>query len=272
MKIIVTSDVHIEFDRRGILLIMADAIADEAPDVFVIAGDLAHSPAGFRRVLDLFSCVPGIKAVIAGNHDLWRGALGERPRPTSQRIFDTILPALAREQGWLWLEQDDVRIGQVMICGTIGWYDYGVALLNHPEWSPAEIRGKKHAFNNDGSFMDLDWDDLAFAADCRNRLAQRLDRLQQDPSLEKGIVVTHVPVFMGQRVHQYGDHPMADGYFSNLSLGKAVASYGKITHVISGHTHRHAKALIPRDGLKPIDAKVVGSDYGAPRYEVVMVD
>jgi 3',5'-cyclic AMP phosphodiesterase CpdA len=268
-RIIVTADLHLHpgLTDHTTLAKFAEELSEEPkPDLFVLAGDLG-APGYFEAALDIMSTVPaGRRAVLAGNHDLWYDSdalytsrSGHGNAHTSRLLFQKILPAAATAAGWVWLEGETLQIGGTAVIGTIGWYDYGAI---PGRVSPKNMREYKTAVNNDARFMDADWDDLAFAEECRQRVEERLAEAQEDPGVHQIVVISHVPPFLELRVRHSHDQSQADAFFYNLGLGETIARFPKVREVIAGHTHRGREVFLKRT----LRARVVPSDYGRPAW------
>ena len=266
MRVAVTSDLH--YDSAGDLTPpaaieeLARRIAAERPDAVILAGDLAHGLDQFAACVRCFRDVGAPFAVLAGNHDVWRDdarGLG------SQRLFDEALPAATRAEGAIWLEGETVRVGDVAIVGSLAWYDYSA--VDPGVHAPPDVVGAlKGRFNNDAHWIDWPDDDRAVAARLGAAMRARLRAACDDPSVRAVLVATHVPILEEQMVRRPEDPRwgFSNAYFGNLTLGAAVLGEPKVRAVVSGHTHFGRRAQVARAGAPPIDAAVVGSDYGAP--------
>lgn len=266
-RIIVSGDIHLGITSEDTVRDLVRRMANRKPDVFIVAGDIAET-GGLEHGLAILEEVPQkmARAVLLGNHDLWsKDGASSAAMHSSREIWECVAPQLCVNRGWIWLEDDMVTLGSTAIVGTIAWYDYS----GHPTRSVSNtiIRARKSEFNNDGNYMDWDWDDVSFATQCRNNLFDRLDRIHQDAEIDNVILVTHVPVLHCQQVKLPSDVRFADSYFYHFSLGDEVLKrYPKITTVVSAHTHRHVDTMVTREDGPPVRAKVVPSDYGKPGF------
>jgi 3',5'-cyclic AMP phosphodiesterase CpdA len=251
-RVAVASDLH--FDSAGHLTSPAtvaslvEEIRAAEPAAVVLAGDIAHPLENFRRCLAAFQSLRVPVAVLAGNHDVWRDDSGLG----SQALWEHGLADATREAGALWLEDGELRVGDVAVVGSLAWYDYSAAPehLRYPDEHYAAIKG---SLNNDATCIDWPWSDVEFAWRLRQGLVAGLARLDRDASIRSVVVATHVPIFD----------------FGNLTTGAAVARYGKVRTVVSGHTHCGRSGTVVRDGAAPIDVRVVGSEYRKPAFLVV---
>jgi 3',5'-cyclic AMP phosphodiesterase CpdA len=270
-RIAVTSDLH--YDVTGALTRPADVkhLADEMaaarPDAVVIAGDIGHPLSNFCACLDLFiGCCPVI-AVLAGNHDVWRDE-----DHGSRALLERELPAAVRDRGFAWLPDAPVRLGGIAIAGSTAWYDYSAA---EPELGKddAFYADLKPQVSNDAHWIDWAWTDVEVADGMRRTLADQLERLERDREVESVVVVTHVPLFEEQLWRSPGEYTwsVANAYFGSLRTGREVAGCGKVSAVVSGHTHLSVRALVRRPGLPDLRAFVVGSDYGSPGWLMLEV-
>ena len=112
-----------------------------------------------------------------------------------------------------------------------------------------------------------EWDDRDFAEKCYNHLRQKLVELDKDNRVNEVIVVTHVPVFAEQHVVHPGDKKAGDAYFYNITMGNMIATFKKVRHVVSGHSHRPVDLMV--DSIRVI---TVDSDYGKPGFTLLELD
>jgi predicted phosphohydrolase len=260
MRIVVTADLHYHALWARTLERFAWQIQDERPDCFILAGDVGHPLANFRRGLALFSDLTCPRLALAGNHDLWSG------EHESQVLWDHLLGDAAREAGFLWLDRENVRLGNLGICGTLGWYDYSARepFLPIEDWDYFVNKGM---FDNDGNYVDWDRTDQEFAALILGEFSARLAALCEDTAISQVLVVTHVPPFRENLVHKPDNMTWSfnNAFAGNLTLGQAIVRCPKVSHVVSGHTHAGGHWQVPTPH-GTIESYVVGSDYGQPAY------
>ncbi len=194
-----------------------------------------------------------------GNHDLWTDDPDE---VTSEQLWVSVLPTAIRDFGLIYLEEEILRFGSLAIVGTIAWYDYSIDRTILPDIA----RLDKGKYNNDGNYM-TDWNDMDFAEKCYNRLRQKLVELDKDNRINEVVVVTHVPVFSQQHVVCRGDNKAGDAYFYNITMGNMIATFKKVRHVVSGHTHRPVDLMI--DAIRVV---TVDSDYAKPGFTMLELD
>ena len=270
-RVAVTSDIHFDPAGRltspGTVAALVEEIRATEPAAVVLAGDLGHPLENFRWCLAAFQPIRVPVAVLAGNHDVWwrdDGKLG------SQELWERRLPDATRAAGAVWLEDAELRIGDVAVVGSLAWYDYSAAPehLRYPDEHYARTKG---ALNNDAEMIDWPWTDVEFAWRLRQGLISRLARLEKDDSVRAVVVATHVPIFEEQMTRKPDNHrwELSNAYFGNLTTGGAVAGFEKVRTVISGHTHCGRRGTVVRDGAPPIEVHVVGSEYGRPAFVVV---
>lgn len=267
-KLVFTSDWHAGLTSIDVIGRILQEIAAAEPDALIVAGDQGGTLREARSAIALARAIlPCPIGVIAGNHDLWGRAPGGGD---SLALFEHTWPALCRELGLVWLETEVLRVGATAITGTIGWYDYsrrppdGHPLLR--DWTPAKLAAVKSAYNNDAHYITWSLADPEFADQCGEALERRLATLDADVSVEAVVVATHVPAFAEQLVSRPEDSPIADAYFGNLTLGRRVARYSKVSHVVSGHTHRGVAWTEIQHETRVIQAATVASDYGVPAF------
>ena len=263
MRILVTADLHYAPTRRADYLAFARRVEEMAPDCFVLAGDVGHPLRLFRRGLQLFAGLACPRLLIAGNHDLYR----DDPETWDSRtLWEAQLPAAARQEGFVWLEDTIWRRGSVAVCGTLGWYDYSAASPHLP-FGAADYPHLKKLVNHDADYIDWPWSDRAMSRFLAKGLERQLQALEADPTVQRIVVVTHMPIF----VEALPPYPQSElyslqrAYLGNFTLGELVRAHSKVTHVVSGHLHRGGEWRIERPGVaRDIEFHLVGSEKGKP--------
>jgi predicted phosphohydrolase len=260
MRILVTADLHYKPAQRQDYVAFARAVEKLAPDCFVLGGDVGHPVRLFQRGLQLFSQLTCPRLLIAGNHDVYRGDYDSRT------LWETQLPAVARAEGFVWLENTTWRLGSVGVCGTMGWYDYSARSLHLP-FASEDYPHIKKLVNHDADYVDWPWSDRAMARFLARRFAERLAALEADPQVTQVVVVTHMPIFAPALppYPQSEIYSLQRAYLGNFTLGDLVRQYDKVTHVVSGHLHRAGQWRIDRAGTQnDIAFHLVGSEQGRP--------
>jgi predicted MPP superfamily phosphohydrolase len=273
MKIVIASDLH--YDKRERLTSpkdieeMVQKIAIERADLVVLAGDLSHGIQAFESCIAAFRPLHVPLAVLAGNHDIWKDT---EEGYTSEELWTYKLEWITLKQQATWLEKENLVFGGVGIVGSMAWYDYsGVDPSNSK--SPDLLESLKGCFNNDATWIDWKRKDRDFAKELRDGMLQRLQSLAQQESIQKIVVVTHVPIVEEQMERKPGDSQwgLTNAYFGHLTLGAEVIKEPKVVSIVSGHTHIGKQAIKERLGMQPIDVRVVETDYGIPGYTVLTV-
>ena len=95
--------------------------------------------------------------------------------------------------------------------------------------------------------------------------AGRLAALEQNPTVDQVVVVTHMPIFEPAipRHPESMFYSLLSAYLGNFTLGQIVRGQPKVTHVVSGHLHRQRLWAEPGPH-GPIECQVVPSRPGAP--------
>jgi hypothetical protein len=87
------------------------------------------------------------------------------------------------------------------------------------------------------------------------------------------VVVTHMPILDCQ-ILPWPNNPdwgFMKGYFGNLTLGREVLTHGKVTHLLSGHTHKGYDGRLQLPGGRRVGVHVVGRAEGRPRWVPLVV-
>ena len=265
MRIAITSDIHFFPQWQQNIHHFARVLSSFEPDLLIVAGDTGEPLELFAQGLQTLAPICKQRAALAGNHDVWRREKGYVY--SSERLWEAELARVARANGYLWLEQDNLVVGGVGICGTIGWYDYG----GKPDQLPFDddfYEVIKLQVTNDARYIDWRWSDREFAARVGDAFQARLDRLEADPSVYEVLVTTHVPLYAGAlRPSATPEQALLNAYYANVGLGEKVLTRPKVRAVVSGHVHHERRLSIPRANgkpLTPLRVFTVPADYGFP--------
>lgn len=264
--IVVTSDLHLGITSKYQLQALVEAIAAIEPDLTVLAGDIGEGLPNFISCLSLFTGMPGVVGVLAGNHDVWA-----RYGYSSQDLWDCRLPAAVKSAGMLWLEDMVWRSGGLAVVGSLAWYDYSAGEL---ACSPEFFAANKGKYNADALYVNWQWGDGEFAGRLGDHLISRLDQVEREAEVRASLVVTHVPLVEEQIARRPWNRrwSMGNAYFGNLTLGSRVLQFRKLQAIVSGHTHVGKHGTTPRPqfpDLAPVNVSVVPSDYYRPRFVTV---
>lgn len=264
-RIVVTSDLHLGITYERELCALADQIAAEQPDLTVLAGDIGEGLANVRACLRLFEQLPGEVAVVMGNHDLWSHGY------ESQKLWDELLPAAARDAGMIWLDDATWRCEGVAVVGSMVWYDYSAVDPAIPPMPLEWFARHKSQYNPDADYINWPWTDLEMAQMLGDALIERMQAVEADPEVNAMLIVTHVPLYRVQMYYRPGDLRWGTGsaYFGNMTLGQRLLAMPKLRRVISGHTHIGREGAVDRPNLPPLPVSVLASDYHKPVYLVV---
>ena len=249
MRLAVTSDIHIDKNGDVALTALAERVSALRPDVLLVSGDIATSPAIYlQTVLTLKSVAPEL-LLVAGNHDVWTTPDAALRGLDSFVRLEKILPALAREAGARLLDEAPVEIGGIGFVGSLGWYDLSTRerLLDVPdsayhagEWGG--LRWMDHHYANwyqEGHRLDC----VAVAGLLRARLAQHLAGM----TTRRIVAATHMLAF-SEQIHRK-PHPgwsFVNAFMGSDALGELLRADPRVALHIAGHTHLPSDVRIGR--------------------------
>jgi predicted phosphohydrolase len=265
LRLALTADLHWGHHRRGddATRLLADFLRRRPPDVLIVAGDVGTGT-HFSACLDLFNDVPGLKALVPGNHDVW--VAPDAPHD-SQFVYEVELPRIAAGRGFHYLDRGPLVLpGEgLALVGSMNWYDYSWALEALRQHFPAEehrLRTKQftRGRHNDANFVRWPFDDVSFTA----RVADTLERHLNEAlaQAEKVIVVTHHPPFRGISFPSTGRTDHVDmllwaAFGGNARVEDLMARHAdRIAFAFCGHTHRERE-----NTLGAIRGYNIGGDY-----------
>lgn len=235
----VTSDLHYGVSCEGDAAVrqLARFVACATPgDVLLLGGDLATTDEQLRACLALFRDFPGIKAAIAGNHDVWVEPASDGNSWDRYRRFSEH----CRAAGFHPLEEEPLVVGGIGIAGAMGWYDYsfrddiGIPLKTYEQKSCPELG----VTWSDTLFVRWPYTDREMTEAQVARLAQHLDQIRN--VRESLVLLHHVPT--KRLLFHPRDLVPKDWRFANAFLGserfaETIARYSHIQHVVNGHVH-----------------------------------
>lgn len=260
-EIVVTSDLHIGItNERAVERLIDDVIALK-PDAIVVAGDLGEPMKDFVACLDLLAPATCPVGILAGNHDLWID--DQNAGVDSAEYYYKRLPAAVRQRGFVWLEEDPLRLPDgVAIAGSVAWYDYSRRAAQYNNWRDDQFAKAKYNVNQDAKYIKWQYSDPEFARIVGDKLIHQLTELEEDRNIRDVLVATHIPIHPSQFVPMPADNPVADVFFGNLTLGNRVGAFRKVTAIVSGHTHRGVVPTV----LGSLTVATIASDYHAPDF------
>lgn len=122
MKVFAISDLHLSFNSDKPMEIFGEAwenyvdliaenwkgrVSDE--DIVLLPGDLSWAMRLEDAIADInfLASLPGNKVIIKGNHDYWWSSISRLRAALPSKFFA--------------IQNDSIRIGDFLICGTRGW-------------------------------------------------------------------------------------------------------------------------------------------------------
>jgi predicted phosphohydrolase len=264
LRLALTADLHWgHHSGNDATRLLAEHLRGRPPDVLVLAGDLGTGP-HFAACLEQFAGLPGRKALVPGNHDIWVAPDAARD---SRDLYEEGLPAAAARFGFHYLDHGPLYLPEegLALVGSINWYDYSWAMEDLRRLYPTEehrlhtkqfTRGR----HNDANFVRWRYDDESFtthvAQTLERHLAEALSRV------DRVIVVTHHPPFRGISFPSTGRTDHLDALLWAAFAGNARVE-GLLSHhadriafAFCGHTHREREGT-----LGSIRGYNIGGDY-----------
>jgi 3',5'-cyclic AMP phosphodiesterase CpdA len=252
--IAVTADLHWGHQARGDAAVqqLAEFVVRQQPDLFLLAGDVGSAD-HFGTCLSLFDQFAGVKALVAGNHDIW--VLPDDSRGDSLDVYDRHLPEVARRHGFHYLDAGHLLLPkyELSVAGSINWYDYSWSIDMVRQLFPAEewrLAAKRftRGQHNDARLVRWAFDDVSFTDRCGSALERHLDDALSQTS--RAIVVAHHPPVRALSFPEPDGPPTIDRLLWLALMGnRRVESIlerhsGRIPLVFCGHTHREREATV----------------------------
>ncbi len=222
MKIFAISDLHLPGNNQKPMDIFGDHWTDHFEqiskswndnitneDVVLIAGDISWAM-DFSDVMDDLKHIgelPGKKIILRGNHDYWWQSISK---------VRNILP-----ENMYALQNDSIRINDVVICGTRGWICPGSKQYNESE---------EKIYNREGQRLKLSLLDANKKVDINTKL----------------IVMMHYPPFNDKQ---------------DLNIFTDQLEEVKPDVVIYGHLHGFGAMNAFEGNLRGVEYKMTACDY-----------
>ncbi len=290
MRLAFTADLHWGQRAEGDAATQAlfAFLRAEPPDVLVLAGDVGTED-HFAGCLALFAGLPGRKALVPGNHDIWVRA--DDPRGDSLQLYREHLPRVAAEHGFHYLDREPLFLpgADLALAGSMNWYDYSWARPALRYFPDAEDRLRTKRFSrgrhNDANFVRWPLDDAGFTKEVVTALEGHLAEARRRAG--RVIVVTHHPPFRGMSfprsaLRRVGrafslryrallgrlrpgvaqeswvlDSFLWDAFAGNAALEQVLRRHGgAVPFAFCGHTHRANQGRLA--GIRGYN---IGGDY-----------
>jgi 3',5'-cyclic AMP phosphodiesterase CpdA len=198
--------------------------------------------------------------VVPGNHDVWNYMFDSK----SDTIFYDVLPNLCKDEGCIWLENENFVYENWLFSGSIMWYDY-----SSKKYAPGEVSvmpdelfaSRKGRYNNDGNYIDWEFTDKEFAKERLDNLLKRIKKGLKQKDVEHLAVFTHVPVVKEAIQWKSPEWNFGSQYFYNLTAGDELLKIKELKLIGSGHTHHGIESWHRNDEVLNL---VCPSDYGWP--------
>jgi hypothetical protein len=249
-----------------------------APDVLIVAGDIATGPTSFlQTALALRPCAAHV-LFLAGNHDVWSHPEAVAMGVDAWAKLDRLIPALCKEAGVHYLESSPVVIDGVGFVGTLGWYDHSMrdTSLDAPEeayvtgrWAGMQWMDPIYAVFRDETGGRLAPE--AVAAILRERLVQQLTTINAD----KLVACTHHVQFASQLLRRASPGwQFCQSFIGHAALGAAILGDPRVVLSVCGHTHHGSDQILARPEGPPLRAVVSPLGYlgewgGEPTERIV---
>jgi predicted phosphohydrolase len=270
MRLAVTADLHWGARPAGDAATrqLAAFLDEQPPDVLVFAGDVGAGE-HFGECLRLFAGLPGHKALVPGNHDVW--VTPDDTRGDSLAVYQEHLPRVSAEHGFHYLDHGPLLLEEadLALVGSMNWYDYSWSLEALRRLYPDEehrLQSKRftRGRHNDANFVRWPFDDVGFTRVAVALLERHLEQAVAQAGCV--ILVTHHPPFYGLSFPRPEpaatlDALLWDAFGGNRHLEDLLTRHAaSVPFAFCGHTHR-ARA----NTLGPVRGFNVGGDYGYKR-------
>ena len=284
MRVLATADLHYDVWRsRQPAERLAGQMVAAGGDVLILAGDTAGiDTEKLAQCLHLFARFSGRKLLVPGNHCIWVG-----PCQSSWDKYQNILPRVAAQHGFEYLDRQPALQDHVAFVGTMGWYDYSyrdeslaipqrfythklapgaAARLPHYQHLLAGYSDiSPQAASITARWMDGQWVKWTFLDPqvtrlLADRFAQHL-RWAADRAQTIVAVIHHLP--FAQMLKKTGRPAwrFANAFMGSELFGQAMLDQEKCRLAICGHSHRSDEVVVGH-----VRCVNIGSTYRHKRF------
>ncbi len=249
LKIAICSDLHADTTIANHLLprLVAEHVAKLGVDALLIAGDISAQKSRFESALQELRHARCPIGFVPGNHEVWQMPEDTRPWEDSWSKLDWVIEA-CKTAGVEFL--GDWMLEDVLITGTIGWYDYTFAKPDLVNIIGPNAYEEKYI----PGFTWLDADNVKWGVSDRDvcasynkefneRLAYHANFLPAEHRTT--VVMTHmVPFLEGVTYKDDLKWDFTTAFIGSKDLGDIIMQHAiplNITHVVFGHTHVEKK-------------------------------
>lgn len=237
MKIAFTSDLHVDVNKDyDITKNMIRYLKEYQCKTLLIAGDISSNYDTTVGVIGKFNKA-GIKTYfVSGNHDIY----------TNSKYTDSydIYRQFCNVDGCL--SGEILKIGQSVILGDIGWYDYSFRDIFKHGLQETEMKM---------GWMDryrISFDDKEFCEYQNRKFKSRLDKIVEDFGIRQRIVIMTHMIPCIELCRQYPD-TYFDSFTGSQELWNIVREYNVDTWL---YGHNHVSRVLELDGVVTIGSGI----------------
>ena len=235
MKTAVLSDIHVDINREyPVAREFARYIKEQGARLAIIAGDVSESQQETLDTLNTIEQLSGARVLfVPGNHDLW----GPKGDPDQ---IGAIYSRYAQDEHCLCGR--DVVLGDTVVIGDVGWYDYsfGSGRYSFEEFEKMSLAGRT-------------WQDSlrnAWTRDNLGRTQWMLSRLEARMAAypeKKLVLVTHMlPIKEFTVPQEMANWSYFNAFLGTRRLGELYRRY-PVEVAICGHVHY--RKTLEKDGI-----------------------
>jgi predicted phosphohydrolase len=200
-----------------------------------------------------------VKLLVAGNHDIWSTSSYD-----SLQLYTRIIPEIASQHGFYYLDDKPYVLGDVGFAGSILWYDYS---FRQPELNIPMQAYERKFFQGylwyDVECIRWDLDDKTFSRYQYSKMENHLSHLHC--KVDSIVVITHhVPFRNMIRIKNKIDWDFGNAFQGSEIFGSLLLKYEKIKYLVCGHSHLHGEF---QNGH--IQCFYVGSSYRKKDYVLI---
>ncbi len=236
MKVAMISDIHVDVNSSyDVVGSLVQCLKKHKPQLLVLAGDISGNIETTLSTVEAIESRSGVRVLfVPGNHDLWSGDFALAPTEEIYSRFCGDSHCLCGRP---------FTIGNTVVIGDIGWYDYSFGSPNYSRDEFSLMKNKGRVWQD---LLKNQWtaDNIARNDFFLHRLEKQMMMQQRDKHF---LMVTHmVPIREMTVPNDREDWGYFNAFLGSEELGILYKRY-PVRYALFGHVHY--RQSIDRDNI-----------------------
>lgn len=237
MKILIQSDLHLDYNKRQVDDIeerYIQKMKEKEADIIIVAGDMSSNLGMTKRIIRRLKEEAGKKVYyVIGNHDLYAK---ERTRHVLKRL---------KEMEEVLVNESVSLNDEWVLIGGFSWYDYTFKPSYVDEDTVREHKKRKW---NDAAYVYLEEEDEIFSKRMQKEIKEEFEKHKGKKIIFANHFVSYEDFLMFTNEYDWN---VNNAFMGTAKLGKEIDKAEEIAYSIFGHTHKRY-GMVEYNGKKNI--------------------